>query len=124
MKNGSIQIVDLEFEYQLWKGRLNLYTKEVDLLMKRNQRLPEDTNIHKLNAIEIMALEEHKLIIENSINQIKVKEQEIEYYVKDFPITKNHQYFVEHIELRKQFEKLILVHTDRVLDIVKAIGAY
>lgn len=123
MKNGTIQIVDLEFEYQLWKGRLSLYIKEVDLLIKRNENIINPENVHKLNSIEIMALEEHKSIIENALSKIKVKEQEIEYYVKDFPITQNHQYFTEHIELRKQFEKLILIHTDRVTDIITAIGA-
>ncbi|WP_068472342.1 hypothetical protein [Saccharicrinis aurantiacus] len=123
MKNGSIQIVDLEFEYQLWKGRLSLYTKEVDLLIKRNETILNPENAHKLNSIEIMALEEHKSIIESALSKINVKEQEIEYYIKDFPITHEHQYFVEHLELRKQFEKLILVHTDRVKDIITAIGA-
>lgn len=124
MKNGTIEIIDLEFEYHIWKGRLQLYTKEVEHLIKRNESINTENNKHKLNHIEILALQEHKQIIENTIGKIKVKEQEIEYYVKDFPLTQSHLYFGEHLALRKQFEKLILLHTDRVIDIVKAIGAH
>ena len=60
MKNGVIQLVDLEFEYKIWKKRLDLFSSEVDLIVNRNTNLPADEKHKSLNAVELLAIEEHK----------------------------------------------------------------
>lgn len=123
MKNGVIQLIDLEFEYKIWKKRLDLFSSEVDLIMNRNTNLPEDEKYKSLNAVELLALEEHKEALVKLKSRIKTKEQELTFYNKDFPITETHDYFLEHLELRRKNEKLLQLHLDRISDIVIAIGA-
>ncbi len=123
MKNGVIQLIDLEFEYKIWKKRLDLFSSEVDLIMNRNTNLPEDEKYKSLNAVELLALEEHKEALVKLKSRIKTKEQELTFYNKDFPITETHDYFLDHLELRRKNEKLLQLHLERVSDIVVAIGA-
>ncbi|MGQ1787572.1 MULTISPECIES: hypothetical protein [unclassified Saccharicrinis] len=123
MKNGSIQLMDLEFEYKLWKKRLDLFISEVQLTIDRNIHLPSDRQDQALNSVELLALEEHMDILSKLKSRIKVKEQELKFYNKDFPITEEHDFFVEHLELRNKNDKILQIHLDRIRDIVKAIGA-
>jgi len=122
MKEGYIQLMDLEFEYKLWKNRITLFLSEVDLAINRNIYLPEEKKSQALNSIEVLALEEHKEVLTKLISQIKIKEQELKFYNKDFPITEEHVFFSEHLELRNMNSKLLYIHIDRISDIVKAIG--
>lgn len=122
MKNGSIHLMDLEFEYKLWKKRLNVFLNEIKILVDRNLHLPADKSKKGLNSIELLALEEHKEILTKLKSRIEVKEQELTFYNKDFPITEEHNFFKEHIELRSMNDKLLQIHIDRVSDIIKAIG--
>ncbi len=122
MKNGSTQLMDLEFEYKLWKKRLELFINEVDLAINRNIYLPVDKKQYALNSVELLALEEHKDILSKLKSQISVKEQELKFYNKDFPITEEHVFFSEHLELRNDNDRLLQIHLDRISDIVKAIG--
>lgn len=123
MKNGVIQLIDLEFEYKIWKKRLDLFSSEVDLIMNRNTNLPADEKYKSLNAVELLALEEHKEALLKLKSSISTKEEELKFYNKDFPITETHDYFLEHLELRRKNEKLLQLHLERVSDIVVAIGA-
>ncbi len=123
MKNGSIHLVDLEFEYKIWKKRLNAFLAEVDILLDRNIHLTPEKKRNALNSIELIALEEHKDSLEKLKNKIEIKEQELTFYNKDFPITEEHEYFLEHLEMRKLNDRTLQIHIDRVNDIVHAIGA-
>ncbi len=122
MKNGSIQLMDLEFEYKLWKRRLELFLNEVQLLIERNSHLPDPKRKYALNSVELLALEEHRDILEKLKSRIEIKEQELKFYNKDFPITEQHDFFLEHLELRKMNDRSLQIHLDRVNDVVKAIG--
>ncbi|SMO80241.1 hypothetical protein SAMN06265379_10823 [Saccharicrinis carchari] len=122
MKNGVIQLIDLEFEYKIWKKRLDLFSSEVELIVSRNTHLPEDKKHKSLNAVELLALEVHKEALEKLKGRIKTKEQELKFYNKDFPITEVHDFFLEHLELRSKNEKMLQLHLDRISDIVTAIG--
>ncbi len=122
MKTGSIELVDLEFEYKLWKGRLNVYINELDLLLKRNSLLREQKQANMLNSVELTTLEEHREELGTLLNQIEVKEQELTFYNKDFPITKDHEYYKEHINLRINTSRLFIIHYDRVNDIIRSLG--
>ena len=122
MKNGTIDLMDIEFEYKIWKKRLELFICEVDILTKRNQILSPERKKKALNSIELLALEEHKDNLEKLKSRIKIKEQELKFYNKDFPITEKHEYFIDHLELRTKNNQVQDIHLDRVTDIIKEIG--
>ncbi len=110
MKQGNILLVDLEFEYKLWKKRLELFIRELRFFCDRNDELRLLNGRKELEAKKIDALMAHRKMLETLLNRIKVQEQELQYYNKDFPITEMHQYFVDHIELRDQMQRTINDH--------------
>lgn len=122
MKNGTILLMDIELEHKLWKNRLELFMAEINLLIKHNHLLCPKRKQNALNSIELLALEEHMDNLEKLKNRIEVKEQELKFYNKDFPITEKHEYFVDHLELRKRNSQSLNIHIDRVIDIIKEIG--
>ncbi len=122
MKNGSIQLMDIELEHILWKKRLDLFVTEVNLMISHNQKLPEERKKDALNSIELLALEEHKDNLIKLKSRIDIKEQELKFYNKDFPITEDHEYFIDHLELRQKNHQLLDIHLDRIRDIIKEIG--
>ncbi len=110
MKQGNILLVDLEFEYKLWKKRLELFIRELRFFCDRNDELRLLNGRKELDAMKIDALMAHRKMLETLLNRIKVQEQELQYYNKDFPITEMHQYFVDHIELRDQMQRTLNDH--------------
>lgn len=122
MKNGNINMVDLDFEYKLWKNRLALFIKEIEILKNRNEEVKAETYFSELNTVELMVLDEHIDQLKKLLNRIKVQENEFKFYNKDFPITKEHQYFKEHDDLRNHMGDISKIHLDRVNDLINALG--
>lgn len=122
MKDGKINLVDLDFEYKLWKSRLALFIKEIDILKNRNEEVKTEEFIEELNTVELLVLDEHTDQLKKLLNRIKVQENEMQYYNKDFPITNAHKYFVEHEDLRQQMQNISKVHLTRVADLTNALG--
>lgn len=110
MKQGNIYLVDLEFEYKLWKKRIDLFIRELRLMSERNDELRLLAGRKELGASRIDVLMGHRKELEMLLNRIKVKEQELQYYNKDFPITDTHQYYVDHLELRNQMQRVLNDH--------------
>ena len=42
MKDGNIEILDLDFEYKLWKNKLQFYQKELELMINRVEVLKKE----------------------------------------------------------------------------------
>lgn len=122
MKNGKINLVDLDFEYKMWKNRILLFIKEIHLLKERNEEVKTEKFIEELNTVELMVLDEHVEQLQKLSNRIKVQENEMQFYNKDFPITTEHKYYLEHTELRKQMDGISKVHLNRVEDLITALG--
>ncbi|TAJ06881.1 hypothetical protein DMA11_22235 [Marinilabiliaceae bacterium JC017] len=122
MKHGDINLVDLDFEYKLWKKRLEQFQKEVKILKYRNEEVKHEVKFTELNTVELMVLDQHNDELEKVISRIKTQERELQYYNKDFPITKSHQYFKEHEELRKKMTGISTKHLAWVDDLIKAFG--
>lgn len=122
MKNGKINLVDLDFEYKMWKNRLTLFVQEIDILKNRNEEVKTEEYIDELNMVELMVLDEHIDQLKKLVNRIKVQENEMQYYNKDFPITNDHKYFKDHELLRKQMNSISKVHLTRVADLTNALG--
>lgn len=97
MKKGNVFLLDLEFEYRLWKKRLELFMRELRIFCDRNDEVRLMKGRKELEALKIDAIMVHRKALETLLNRIKVQEQELQYYNKDFPITEMHQYFVDHI---------------------------
>jgi hypothetical protein len=122
MKNGNIFLVDLEFEYKIWKNRLNGYLSEIEIIKSRNVELVSTKRGKELNTVELMVLEEHASQLNQLLNLIKVQEQEMQYYNKDFPITGAHDYIVDHKKIRSRMERLCTIHLEKVEDLIQALG--
>ncbi len=110
MKKGNVFLLDLEFEYKLWKKRLELFIRELRFFCDRNDEVRLLKGRKELEALKIDAIMVHRKALETLLNRIKVQEQELQYYNKDFPITEMHQYFVDHIELRDQMQRILNEH--------------
>lgn len=122
MKGGKINLIDLDFEYKMWKNRLSLFVKEIEILKNRNEEVKDEKYIAELNTVELMVLDEHSEQLQKLVNLIKVQENELQFYNKDFPITQEHQYFKEHEVLRKKVGDISKIHLHRVADLIKALG--
>ncbi|TRX64263.1 hypothetical protein [Carboxylicivirga sp. M1479] len=122
MKGGKINMIDLDFEYKMWKNRLNLFIKEIEILKERNEEVKNEEFIAELNTVELMVLDEHIDQLTKHVNRIKVQENELQFYNKDFPITSNHQYYKEHTGLREKMNDVSKIHFNRVADLIVALG--
>jgi hypothetical protein len=122
MKQGEISLIDLDFEYKLWKNRLDGYMKEIQVIKSRSSELSKSRPGKELNSVELMVLDEHETQLNQLLNRIKVQEQEMQYYNKDFPITDAHQYISEHKKIREKMMRLCTIHLERVDDLIDALG--
>ncbi|MBK3517012.1 hypothetical protein [Carboxylicivirga marina] len=122
MKGGNINLIDLDFEYKVWKNRLTLFIKEIEILKNRNEEVKHEQTIVELNTVELMVLDEHTEQLSKLSNRIKVQENELQFYNKDFPITQNHQYYKDHELLREKMDDISKIHFYRVADLIKALG--
>jgi hypothetical protein len=122
MKGGHIHLIDLDFEYKLWKTRLELFVREVDILRVRNVEIENRPAKDRLNVVELMVLDDHQAQIEKFLNRIVTQEQELQYYNKDFPINRTHQFFADHLVLRRKMAEITRVHYEKMDDIIKELG--
>ncbi len=122
MKQGNILLIDLEFEYKLWKRRLELFDREMRCFCSRNDELRSLKGRKELDAAQIDELMKHQKNVESLLNRIKVLEQELQYYNKDFPITAMHQYFVDHIDLRDRIQQALDEHIHLSQELLDALS--
>ena len=122
MRKGHINLVDLDFEYKCWKSRLELFTKEVDILNNRNEEVKSEPELVELNDIELMVLEQHKEDLESLHRRILTQEEQLELYCTDFPINRKHNFYEEHLNLRRKMENLSQIHLEKMKDMIEALG--
>lgn len=122
MKKGDVYLMDLDFEYKLWKNRLGCFLKEIEIVKARNAEMTIHHPGKEMNTVEMMVLEEHESQLLQVLNRIKVQEQEIQYYNKDFPITHAHEYMSLHLEIRDKMEQMCALHLDKLDDLTRALG--
>ncbi len=122
MRNGHINLVDLDFEYKCWKTRLELFVKEVEVLQSRNEEVKSEPELEELNEIELMVLEQHKEDLERLHRRLVTQEEQLEFYCTDFPIMRTHNFFDEHITLRRKMDNLSQIHLEKMKDMIAALG--
>ena len=114
MKGGCINLVDLDFEYKIWKLRLDLFRKEISIIKDRNEEVKSEENIEELTSEELERIEKEFKELTFLYNRIKVQEQELRFYNKDFPITTEHQFHKEHEGIRDRVEDVSKKHIEYI----------
>lgn len=122
MKEGKIHLIDLDFEYKMWKNHLEWFLRDLKIIRERNNEIAGGQGKKELNAVEEMILDEWEDQIKKMMGRIKTQEQELQYYNKDFPITPDHQYFEEHLGLRERMEKLSNNVIAKISDLIKELS--
>jgi len=114
MKSGYINLLDLDFEYKIWKLRIELFRKEISIIKARNEEVKHEDAIQELPLEERDRMEKHLEELTHLYNRIKVQEQELHFYNKDFPITPEHQYYKDHVLIKRSAEKLSKKHIEYI----------
>ena len=122
MKSGYINLVDLDFEYKIWKNRLELFRKEITIILERNEEVKDEDTLDDLPGEELKKIEEHNNELTYLLNRIKVQEQELHFYNKDFPITPEHQFYAEHEQIKEKVEGIFIKHIEFISELMKKLS--
>lgn len=107
MKDGNIEILDLDFEYKLWKNKLQFYKKELELIINRVGVLEKEHAGFSFDTKHHETLKNQQEKIELARNKIKTIEFEMGYYAVDYPISNKHSHYAEHEKIRQEIMKII-----------------
>lgn len=117
MKDGNIEILDLDFEYKLWKNKLDFFKKENNLLKRRVEVLEKEQVGFYFNSKNLDILENQCKEIDAAKNKIKTMEFEMGYYAVDYPISSRHSHYTEHEKIRELMERINDVQQDIIRNI-------
>lgn len=108
MKHGNIQILDLDFEYKLWKNKLLFFSNEIELLLDRLEVLKREKPSFYINDSEHEIVLSQQDVVQNLKNKIKTMEQEMAFYAEDYPVNQRHSHYLMHESIRNEIEKVVL----------------
>jgi hypothetical protein len=117
MKDGDIEILDLDFEYKLWKNKLQFYQKELELMINRVEVLKKEHSKFEFKIKYFKAIIKQKESIELARNKIITMEFEMAHYAVDYPIASRHTHYVEHEKIRLEIEKINSIQQDILMKI-------
>ena len=106
MKDGNIEILDLDFEYKLWKNKLQFYQIELELMISRVEVLKKEHSVFKFEIKHFKNIVKQKENIELVRNKIITMEFEMAHYAVDYPISDKHSHYIEHEKIRLEIEKI------------------
>lgn len=106
MKQGFIEILDLDFEYKLWKNDIRYYSEQIRIIEDRLIVLSREHSGWKLDEKSELIVENQKQSIQKINKAILTHEQEIAFYAVDYPITKKHTHYAVHENIRKELKKI------------------
>ena len=69
-----------------------------------------------------MVLDQHKDDLQKLYDMLLLQEEQLECFSNDFPITRQHSLFEEHIELRRKMNHLSQIHLEKMVDMMNALG--
>jgi hypothetical protein len=122
MKEGTIYLVDLDFEYKMWKNHLEWFLRDLKIVKDRNEEIVRMHGPHELNSVEKLVLDEYEQRLNKMLGRIKNREQEMQYYNKDFPVTLNHPYAKEHFELRQKMKQITAEVIGKISDLIEELS--
>ncbi|NOQ27712.1 MAG: hypothetical protein GQ564_20300 [Bacteroidales bacterium] len=106
MKDGNIEILDLDFEYKLWKNKLQFYQIELELMSSRVEVLKKEHSVFKFEIKHFKNIVNQKENIELVRNKIITMEFEMAHYAVDYPISSKHSHYIEHEKIRLEIERI------------------
>ncbi|MBN2485764.1 MAG: hypothetical protein JXB34_07295 [Bacteroidales bacterium] len=106
MKAGTIHILDLDFEFKLWKNRLYHFQSELEIIFSRIFVLTREHPAYKLPDIKLLLLNDQKERARYLLNKIENLEQEMSLYAEDYPINEKHIHYISHEAIRKEMAEL------------------
>ena len=106
MKDGNIEILDLDFEYKLWKNKLRFYITELELMKRRVEVLEKEQVGFSFNEKQHITLDKQLEALELVKNRIKTMEFEMGYYAVDYPISNRHSHYTEHEKIRAEIVRI------------------
>jgi hypothetical protein len=122
MREGKIYLIDLDFEYKIWKSHIDWFLRDLKIIRHRNLDVAGGQGHRNLNAVEEMIVEDYEQQLKMMRGRIKTQEQALQYYNKDFPVTPNHQYVLDHLELRTRMEKLSNEMIAKISDLINELS--
>lgn len=117
MKHGNIEILDLDFEFKLWKNKLSFLLTEVDLLKDRIHVLTREKVEWEINNKFNILLQIQSNAIRSLEKNIRTQEQEMAFYAEDYPIDTKHIHYTVHENIRLEMDKIIFRHNEIMVDI-------
>ncbi len=112
----QVSIPEIDFEYKLWKNTLEYYEKH--LCIYRNRILALKTENTLLANDYLSEIKDMALKICALKKEIVFHEEEIGCFKKDYPISRTHEHYRVHEDLKERLEKL----TDEYHDLLKNIN--
>lgn len=109
MPDKHIYITDLDFDYKLWKNKLQFYQNEMAIYDHRLDELRANPQ-YKILETEISSFQhslhhiQHEAVKIN--NAIHHSEEEISCFIKDYPISREHEHYREHDQIRREVNSL------------------
>lgn len=117
-----IEVRDIEFENKLWNSTLeyksNTLSNYINHLKGYTIELKESM-VTDLISESLKMLELDMEAVQQLIKTIRIQEEEIKGFIKDFPIDRKHQLFKDHMSLKLNIE-LLSRQCDEDLDSVRA----
>ena len=96
-----IELVDLDYEYKIWKNLLSHYKNELTIIEGRLAELDGNPPL-----ISSKQLDQHKEFIERGITKMKIQEEEMTAYINDFPISKQHEIAQFHLSIERDVNEI------------------
>lgn len=107
MKEGTIHIVDLDFEYKYWKNKLYFFRSEIEIFEGRIQVLTlEKKSFHLKPEVETLMIVQLNAI-KTMLNKICTLEEEMALYAEDYPIDSSHSHYLSYTETKLGIIKII-----------------
>lgn len=100
----QVSIPEIDFEYKLWKNTLDYFEKHLSIYRNRILALKTDNTLlanDYLNDIKDMILRICALK-----KEIIFHEEEIGCFKKDYPISRTHEHYTMHEDLKERLENL------------------
>ena len=107
MKISEITLLDLDYEYKLWKNRLQYIHQDMVVLKERILELHSaDDKVRKPGVVIETRVESLLNKSDVCLRSIKVHEEEASYYAREYPIDQQHQHYQDHEKVRAEVKLL------------------
>lgn len=119
---SAISLPDLDFEYKLWKNRLNCHERELQLYRSRLMALELESGLptsRKVGDLQDVAKDLRRIR-----KQILVQEEAMGFYSRDYPIKPEHEHYQQFTEMRDHLQFLLKSKQELIASIDREFGIH